>query len=157
MMKLKGSVTVFAMILLGLIIGMYLFGFTSPIVQYVSTEVLGENQDVDALEDVKPYSAGDLLRDIKDSVFSEIGLAFMGLSLAGAFLTGLAGAGYIGQSILSITIPVFILNMVANIMFFPVMYTTGAEGLPFEVNALLIVVFNVLLILTTISFVMGRD
>ena len=157
MMKLKGSVTVFAMILLGLIIGMYLFGFTSPIVQYVSTEVLGENQDVDALEDVKPYSAGDLLKDIRESIFSEIGLAFMGLSLAGALITGFAGAGYIGQSILSIALPVFILNMIANIMFFPVMYTTEAEGLPFEVNALLIVVFNVLLILTTISFVMGRD
>jgi len=156
-MKLKGSVTVFALILLGLIIGMYLFGFVSPIVQYVSTEVLGENEDVEALEDVEPYSAGDLLEDIRQSVFSDIGLAFMGLSLAGAIITGFAGAGYIGQSILSIAIPVFILNMVANIMFFPVMTTTEAEGLPFEVNILLVIVFNTLLILTTISFVMGRD
>ncbi len=156
-MKMKGSVTVFAMILLGLIIGMYLFGFTSPILQYASTEVLGENEDVESLEDVKPYTAGDLLEDIRQSVFSEIGLAFMGLSLAGAVITGFAGAGYIGQSILFIAIPVFILNMICNIMFFPVFTTTGAEGLPFEVNVLLVIVFNVLLILTTISFVMGRD
>ena len=156
-MQLKGSVTVFAMILLGLIIGMYLFGFVSPIVQYVSTEVLGENEDVDSLENVEPYTAGDLIKDLSNRVASPDGLAFMGLSLAGAFLTGIAGAGYIGQSILSITIPAFIFSLIANIMFFPVMYTTEAEGLPTEVNILLVIVFNVLLVLTMISFIMGRD
>lgn len=163
MKKVKGSVTVFAMILLGLMIGMYLFGFSSPIISYVSTEVLDQNSGGEEVtaenldEQVVPYSAGKLLEDIRDQIFSEIGLAFMGLSLAGALITGFAGAGYIGQSILNIAIPVFILNMICNIMFYPVANTSGAEGLPPEINILLVIVFNVLMILTTISFVMGRD
>ena len=153
MMKIKGSVTVFAMILLGLIIGMYLFGFTSPLFQYANNEILGESGGLSEGE----YNAGDLLNHITDTMFSETGFAIMGISIAGAVVTGLAGVGYIGQSILSITIPAFILSMVANIMFFPVMSTTEAEGLPTEISILLFIVFNVLLILTMISFIMGRD
>ena len=152
-MKLKGSVTVFAMILLGLIIGMYLFGFTSPLLQYADTEILGEEGGLGESE----YTAGDLLNHIKDTIFSDTGFAIMGISVVGAVVTGLAGVGYIGQSILNITIPAFILSLVANIMFFPVMGTTEAEGLPTEISGLLFIVFNVLLILTMISFIMGRD
>ncbi len=153
MMKLKGSVTVFALILLGLIIGMYLFGFTSPLLQYADTEVLGQEGGLDESE----YTAGDLLGHIRDTIFSGEGMAMIGISLAGAIFTGLAGVGYIGQSILNITIPAFILTLVANIMFFPVMGTSEAEGLPTEISGLLFIIFNVLLILTMISFIMGRD
>jgi len=156
-MKLKGSVTVFAMILLGLIIGMYMFGFTSPIVSYVSTEVLNQNGDVDVLVDVQPYSAGDLVRDMIGRIASPDGLAIMGLSITGAFLSGIAGAGFIGQSILTVTIPAFIFSMIANIMFFPIVGDTKIHGLPFELNILLLVIFNALLILTMISFIMGRE
>jgi len=152
-MKLKGSVTVFAMILLGLIIGMYLFGFTSPLFQYANTEILGQEGGLSESE----YTAGDLLKHITDTMFSGTGFAIMGISIVGAVVTGLAGVGYIGQSILNISIPAFLLTMIANIMFFPVMSTSEAEGLPTEISLLLFIVFNVLLILTMISFIMGRD
>lgn len=152
-MELKGSVTVFAMILLGLIIGMYLFGFTSPLLSYASTEILGQEGGLDNSE----YSAGDLLQYIIDNMFSSGGFALMGISLVGGIVTGLAGAGYIGQSILNITIPAFILTMISNIMFFPVMGQAETGGLPLQVSLILVLVFNVLLILTMISFIMGRD
>jgi len=152
-MKLKGSVTVFAMILLGLIIGMYLFGFTSPLWQYANSEILGEEGGLADGE----YTAGDLLKYITETMFSTGGLAIMGISVIGAVVTGVAGVGYIGQSILNITIPAFMLTLISNIMFFPVIGDTKIQGLPTEVSGLLFIVFNVLLILTMISFIMGRE
>lgn len=165
-MKLKGSVTVFVMLILGLIIGMYLMGFQAPIVQYVETNVMhGEDQgygqgtgNESELVNVSELSAGDLLKDIAESIVSPIGLAFIGATLAITIGLGLLGQGNLGTSILQVTIPAFILFIVANVFFFPVVGYVSAEGqqIP-QINFLLTLIFNALLMLTIVSFVMGRD
>jgi hypothetical protein len=170
-MKFKGSVTVFVMILFGLIIGTYLMGFTTPIMNFVGQEILEDEQFEEQYDDEDPITPEDapiqsldeplslevVLVKIRDSIFSVQGLAFLGLTAAFAIIAGLIGANYIGQSLVAITIPCFLLFIIANLFFFPTQVLTQTGGVPTEISFLMTIIFNVLLLLAVTSFISGRN
>jgi len=152
MKMLKGSITVFVILMLGLIIGMYLMGFQGAFTTYME----GDITDPEA-------SAGDVLGMIANGAINAMKENWGFIILAG--ITGLA-AGALGGSnsagtFFQFLIPVFILSAVANIFFFPVIpairdHGTGNSAFA-PIPLLLIAVFNVLLILIIVEFVTGRD
>jgi hypothetical protein len=117
---------------------------------FVQEDVLDDEGNVD-----ESLSAQDILGAIRNSVFAN--LWFLGLTAGFAIVAGVFGANYIGQSLVSITIPAFILFIIANVLFFPVMSYSEAEGLPIEINFIMVIVFNVILLLAIISFISWRD
>lgn len=157
MWSFKGSVTVMVFIMLGLVIGMYLLGFSSPMFRLVAEEVF-VTDDEGTQKINEDIDIGNMLTGIKDSLMSTAGLMFFGFSIGMAFLTALApGMGYASGSILSVMIPAFLLFLFANIFFFPVTSAPAREGLPFELSMILTVIFNALLLLTVLTFITGRE
>jgi len=149
---LKGSVTVFVLIMLGMVIGMYLFGYVPMMVQFLGEEVMqGDTSAIMSL------SVDAIFENIKDTLFSSFGLQTLGVAVGFGLLTGLAGLGYASARILSILLPSLLLFAFSNIFFFPIVSFADAEGLPFPLNTILLVVYNVLLMLTVLSFITGRD
>jgi len=151
MKKAKGSVTVFALIVLGLTIGMYFVGYTSILVNhFMSEEEYYDNTDAGGF-------INKIFNTIIEGVTSKVGLITLSMIVGFGLLAGVAGSGYVSGSILAFLIPCVILFGVANVFFFPV--TTHIEGhMVYEpVNILLQVILNVFLMLTVIEFISGRD
>lgn len=156
---LKGSVNVFMFVMLGMIIGMYLMGFTSPIISYINTNILNQSQGSagdSGVSDTEQVNAGNIIGMIFSKMLSTEGLAFLGASFAGVAIISLFGGGEIGASMLSFAIPCYILFAVANVVFFPVVGYNIASDAP-ELDIFLTLIFNGLLILTVITFITGRD
>lgn len=164
-MKLKGSVTVFVLLILGLIIGMYLVGFTPPIYDFIATDVISQDIDDDGnfsgnYSVNESFTGESFLNAIAGAIFSPLGLAFLGIAVGYALLTGLisgGASGAVSASILTYMIPAFIIFLVANIFFFPILPYAQAEGLPSEISLMMMVIFNTLLLLAIVSFITGRD
>jgi hypothetical protein len=151
---LKASVTVFVLIMLGFVIGMYIVGFTSPAVNLVQNTVLGTDGGIN-----ENFNASAFIDAIGKAILSPLGLTTLGIialmSLIGYFVGGSAGA--VQATALSYFIPVIILFAVANIFFFPVIPEASAQGLPRDLSFILTIFFNVFLLLAIVSFVTGRD
>lgn len=158
----KGSVTVFVLIMMGMIIGLYLFGVTSPFISAFTNTAEGEASLLDDPSNPKA-SAGDFLNMIGRAIISaftentEVFLAMFGFGL----LAGFTGGSYAGGSILRFLIPVMLLFVVINIFIFPVVPAIEGEVTHTEafspIIILLTVIFNALLFLTIFSFVSGED
>lgn len=150
---MKGSTTVFVLILLGLAIGMYLMGYSSIAMQYFSQNII-----VDGSQDVtmeEQFTIDKFLTDLKDAILSPFGLAALALIGIGS-LVSLGGVGYASQSILTYLIPILLLFFIANIFFFP-LPSLEAENLPMEIGLLVMVIYNALLILMILDFISGRQ
>jgi hypothetical protein len=152
----KGSVTVFLMILVGLIIGMYLFGYSSIAMSFIGTNIFSTDKSGNINENM---DAGTILNNIKDTLLSPFGISVLGMSSFFGVLSGIGGGGigYASGSILAFMLPAFLLFMIANIFFFPIVSEATQEGLPEPINILLMLVYNVLLLLTILTWVGGRD
>lgn len=153
----KASITVYVLIMLGLIIGMFLMGFHSPMTDFVANDVF-------STDDSGQYTINESLNmtvvfsKIATMLTSQQGLAMLGLSLGFAFFTIIVpGLGYAGGSILSVLIPAFLLFLFANIFFFPVISEPGRHGFPEPLSFILSILFNVLLLLAILQFVSGRE
>jgi hypothetical protein len=150
---LKGSVTIFVMIMLGLIIGFFLMGFQQPALVFFKETVAGD--DITTSD----FDMNAFLTGIKDAVLSPFGLGLIGVmtlfSLVSVFSGGTVGVG----SFISFFIPIFILFAVANVFFFPIVGYMQAEGMAnlHPLDLIVAVVFNVLLMLTVIEFISGRN
>ena len=158
---LSGSVTVYVLLLLGIIIGMYLFGNTSPFMSFISEKM--SNQNI-----TEPFESGNII----DMLITGIGKAFNSLveyagshpwqtALIGGFAAitgGVLSVGYGVAGVVSFFVPAFLLVIFANVFFFPISsYTGGSGGLPFPLNLLLTVILNVLMLLSILEFVRGGD
>ncbi len=155
--KLEGSVTVFVLIMLGFIIGLYLVGYSSPILSLAGS-VVGEG----AGSVGGGLDANDVLSEIGQVIMSPLTLVWLGISFLGAIVGRLFNAGNTGQgsvqaTIVGYMIPCLLIGFVANIFFFPVIPTASASGMPTEASYLLTIVLNVLMLLAIISWVSGRD
>jgi hypothetical protein len=156
----KASVTVFALLMLGLIIGMYLVGYQSPAVNLASQMVTGTNGDLNS-----SFNASGFIDAIGSAIISPLGLGSIAAillfsSLASIINFGGGGGqttGFIVGAAMQYFIPVLILFTVANIVFFPVIPEANAQGLPPPLGFIMTIIFNVLLMLTVISFVSQRD
>lgn len=161
MKGLKGSVTVFVMILVGMIIGMFLMGYTPVATRFIETDVFGQGnaEGGDEAVPITNLNASKIFDNIKNTLLSPFGMAVLGFALLFGTLSGLAGSsiGYASGSILAFMLPALLLFMIANLFFFPVVDEATAQGLPPPMNLLLMIVYNTLLLLTILTFISGRD
>lgn len=155
MMGFRGSVTVFIMILVGLVLGMYLMGYTSVAGNFIGTSLFGHGDS----STIQTLDANTIFDNIIGAVTSPFGLSVLGVSFIFGILSGIGGTsiGYASGSILAFVLPALLLFMVANLFFFPVVDTASGLGLPQPLNILLMIVYNVLLLLTILTFVSGRE
>jgi hypothetical protein len=149
---MRASITVFVLILLGMSIGLYLFGFQSSFVSEFTQYSNNPSQ-----------SASEFLNQISKAIISaftenkEIFLPMFGFAL----IAGIAGASYAGGSLLRYLIPVMLFFVVINIFVFPVVPSIESAVTHTEafrpIVLLLSVIFNALLFLTIFTFVSGED
>jgi len=145
-MHLKASVTVFVLILLGLIIGLFLFGYSSIATSFLYSE------------DLTTVSAETIMDSIWGALTSEGGVVILGLTLTFAVLTVFGSGGYIAGNIVPFAILTILVFLFANIFFFPVISEPEiANAIPDIISVLLSAVLNVLLLLAVIGFIGGRD
>lgn len=151
-MVFAGSITLFVMIMLGLIIGLYLFGYQSPAGSFFSSTIGGQN--INSTE----FDISSFMGSVQDSILSPMGLALVGFSIVGIVLSAIGGGmGSTASSFLAYLIPLTILFFVANLFFFPVMSSVSdVPGLD-PISLLLSTILNVLMILAVIEFVTGRN
>jgi len=137
---------VYIMTMLGLAIGLYLFGFTSPLVG----SVLAGDFSLDAIVD-----------SFKTAIFSPLGMTNLGFILGFAFLpainlSGGGGAGFAVGSMLQFYIPLVLIYSFLNFIVFPVVPVIS-QNVAFEpISLILSVVFNTMLTLTILEFAGGR-
>jgi len=158
-MKLKGSITVFVLILLGFIIGLYLMGFSSPFISQFMDE------SGDELSEDYDTSASNIVKEIFESIakmFSKDSIGTLGLIVGFSLLTGfipVAGGGmsYTIGSLVRYLVPALLLYTIVNLFFFPVVPHAEAQGLDWRISMLLSVILNALMFLTIFEFITGKD
>lgn len=151
MKKHKGQLTVFAFLLFGLCVALYLGGYSSPF--FDSTENILGNKD--SGENLQGTGVWDFfINGIKDFFTPEnegdwLELAF-GVALAGVTLLAIVKGGS-GAWVL---ISVMMLALIANIFILPInfMYQTASWGQADVLKPLLLVFMNLLLIMSLLSF-----
>jgi hypothetical protein len=180
---LKGAITVYVMMMFGLIIVLYLFGFTNPWNAYVQDQnlspVLDDDGNVmyerntdgtiktDAMGDPIPiYSnvsrAGGIGVNILDWIMNGIQGIFQSagenliLTIIASVVT-LGGFWLIskvgGQYVLAYIVPLIILGIFANIFLFPTASLQGAIVAPFDI--IVFTFLNLFLVLSYLDFVKG--
>jgi len=137
---------VYIMTMLGLAIGLYLFGFTSPL----AGSVLAGDFSLDAFID-----------SLKTAIFSPLGLRTLGFILGFAFLPAIklgggSGTGFAVGSILHFYIPLVLIYTFLNYIAFPVVPVISQNVAFDPISLLLTVIFNTMLTLTIFEFVGGR-
>jgi hypothetical protein len=148
---LAGSVTVFVIILLGLILGFYLMGYKSPMLSLIDQGLAGSE---DGLQ--PEMSAGAIIQLMIDGIINNWWLfgLIMGVSLLTSAITG-------GSTIITFIatfLPMFVLLAMANLLFFPVVTDIQSSGFTIgPLGVIIAAVLNVLLMLAIIEFITGRQ
>jgi len=153
---LKASIPVFILLMLGFIISLYMFGFTSPFMSELSKEFTSSGNDP-----ISSVSA--FLNALSSSVisaftehFDEIALPMIGFGL----LAGLTGSSYASGNVLRYLIPIMLLFAIMDIFIFPVVptieghVTSAGEFQPLVL--ILSVVLNCFMFLAILEFVTER-
>lgn len=169
----QGGITSYVIIMFGLIVVMYLFGFTSAWNAYASEDMnreIGTGDDATTIEDPNmfdsDFSIGDMMVQGIMTLFTTIVEGVTENPLLGIIGTVIAGAGAIlilragGAYALGFIIPIVIITLFANIFIFPIEPITTettsmsiASGIP--ISILLVAFFNIFLFLSIIEFVRG--
>jgi hypothetical protein len=174
--KTKGAITTYVMMMFGMIIVMYLMGFTNPYVAYTSSQ----NQDLPPLTD----EDGEVIRDDEGNIVyaDVVKPGGIGTSLLDWIMSGIKGlfeggdgggnaviaiiASIVtvigfwvlskvgGQYVLAYLIPIIVLALFANIFFFP---TASLQGTPivFPFDFIVFGFLNLFLILSCVEFIKG--
>lgn len=169
----QGGLTTYVMMMFGLIVVLYLFGFTSAWNSYASDgREIGVGDDATTIGDPQFFDSnfriGDMMVNGIMTLFSTVGeglsenplLALVGgiFITAGAFLVLRSGGAYA----LGFIIPIVLITIFANIFIFPIEPITTettslsiASGIP--ISLILVAFFNVFLFLSIIEFVRGTS
>jgi len=156
---LAGSITVFVLLMLGMILGLYLMGFKSAFLNELETEELDLLNDENQQPAEQTKSLLDSITGAVISAFTEhldILLPMLGFGL----LAGFTGGSYAGGSIIKYIIMIMLVFVVINIFFFPVIPSVakGIEHSGFNpLITILSIIFNAMLFLTVFTFVSGED
>ena len=160
--KTKAGITAYVMLMFGMIVILYLFGFTSAWGNYEKQQISDESgskniTDVDAVN----KDIGTLMIDNIKALFTNekgetdllrvvIGTA---LTLAGMYLASKVG----GQYAFAYIIPIIFVILFANIFIFPISYTSEHLGFASDIplSLFLIAFFNLFLVLSIVEFVRG--
>ena len=170
---LKGAITVYVMMMFGLIIVLYLFGFTNPWNAYTADQNLPDLKDANGkpiLDEQGNPVKGNITRA------GGIGVSILDWMLKGiegifktasdnwiialvATITTIAGFWLIskvgGQYVLAYIVPIIILAIFANVFLFPTASLQGANIVePFDM--IVFTFLNLFLVLSYIEFVKGN-
>jgi hypothetical protein len=152
----KGAISVFVLLMLGLVIALYMFGFKSAFLTELSNEF--RESDSNPLESVTSFL--NILSGSIISAFTEhldITLPMLGFG----FLAGATGGSYASGSVFRFLVPVLILFAIVNIFIFPVIpaiETEIASTSEFSpLVAILSVILNCFMFLTILEFVTERS
>lgn len=143
--KYKGQITIFAFLIIGIVIGMYLMGYTSPFLMGIDSLLKGNPQDL----------FNNLINSFKDMIISPSGLGMIGIALAGIIIASAisGGSGFLfGISIL-------IVIVFANYFVLPTayIYESGNWGEAEILKTILVLVLNALMMVGLISFVRSGE
>jgi len=152
-LKFKGDISVYVLLMLGMAIGLYLMGFSSVALTSFD-EFARDDGSIDVASTFRTV-AGKIA-----SAFTHI--EFTAAIVGFSFLSALTGSGnYSTGTILSYLIPIMIVFVVANVLFFPVVPAIEAEAHASPqmntITLLLSVVFNTMLFLAILEYSSGRE
>lgn len=138
--KHKGQLTIFAFLLIGIIIALYLSGYSSPFVDGIQ-EALGGNPD--NLLDSIVSSFGNMITN--PLIIATIGVGFIGM---------IFGGGVSGGNGFLFAISILIILIFANYFVLPINYILeeGSWGEAEILKTILVIFLNALLIMSVISF-----
>lgn len=151
-LEFKGAISVFVLLMLGLVIALYMFGFTSAFIY-----------EFQESSDDPVASVSTFLNSLSSAIISaftehlDVVLPMLGFG----FLAGLTGGSYASGSIFRFLIPILILFAVVNIFIFPVIptiqgeITSTSEFSPLVL--ILSVILNCFMFLTILEFVTERS
>lgn len=161
--KVKGGISAYVMIMFGMIVILYLMGFTNAWASYSDRSIANE-EGGDSISDpgaVNPSIGDMMIMGIRGLFTSEGGdvnwLTAIGagiISLAGLYLASKVG----GQYAFAYIIPIVFIVLFSNIFLFPIEPVSGQMhwvGGTVPLDIILIVFFNLWLILAIIEFVRG--
>jgi len=141
--KHKGQLTIFAFLLFGMIVALYLGGYKSPFLEFVTNDLVN-------MED--PSQVFNAFMDQLANIFSNpTSFAIVGLLLAGVIISTIITGG--GSGTLFI-ISLFVIMIFANIFIMPIsfIFEEASWGNAEVLKLLLVVFLNLLMIMSIISF-----
>jgi len=164
----KAGLTTFVMMMFGMIVILYLMGFTSAWDAYNNDARIEGEADIDLENEGaidSSFSIGDAMVDGLWGLFEGAGeytsenplFALAGAVIAGIGIYVLARAG--GAYIFTYLIPIIFITIFANIFIFPIEPVTGYmiyyEGIP--LNVFLVVFLNLFMFLSIMEFIRGNN
>jgi hypothetical protein len=151
-LKFRADISIFILLMLGMIIGLYLFGFQSAFQVSLSNTL--SNRGEDPLGSVESF-LGTLSTAIMGAFVDNISVT-LPLLIFGS-LAGIGGSSYASGSIYRFLFPIIILFAVINIFIFPVVPAFSAHvqsNTEWDPLVLILsVILNCMLFLTVIEFV----
>jgi len=143
--KEKGQLTVFAIIIIGIVIAMYLMGFTSPF--------------INGIQDLLKGNTENLFENLADAfvemVTSPSGLGMLGIALAGIIVASAlsGGSGFL------FGVGILILVLFSNYFILPTtyIYEQGSWGEAEILKTILVLILNTILVLGMISFIRSGE
>lgn len=167
--KIRGSLSSYVLILLGLTIMCYLMGFTNAWTEY-SDETVGAGDSATGITTPQDVGIANMMMTSIKGFFEAISDDVDGGGIWTLVGTAIAiiGFGVIaklgGQYVLAYLIPIIIFVLFANIFLFPItplvsdasFVATLPDGEIVSIEIILIVIFNVFLLLGIIEFVKGQ-
>jgi len=156
--RLKGNITAYVMILFGMTVILYMFGFTNTMDTYLQDAEVNESgiEDASFNQEANPLV---WMMEVMGAFITENPLVAIG-GLAGIILTGLIGRlAHVDMSVFyTYIIPIGLLAVFLNLVIFPI--TPDAQLVAWDFNGLtvsmiLIVFFNLFFLLAVIDYVRG--
>jgi len=141
--KYKGQLTIFAFLLFGIIVALYLGGYKSPFIEFVSNDLMS----MDDPSQIVNVFVGRLA----DIFTNPASFAIVGIVLAGVIISTIITGG--GSGTLFI-ISLFIIMIFANIFLLPIsfIFQEASWGNADVLKLILALFLNLLLIMSIISF-----
>jgi len=139
----KGQLTIFAFLLFGIIVALYLGGYKSPFLEFVSNDLVGM-KDPSQVFNV-------FMEKLVDIFTNPASFLVVGVLLAGVIISALVTGG--GSATLFI-ISLFIVMIFANIFIMPIsfIFEEATWGNAEILKTILVVFLNLLMIMSIISF-----
>jgi hypothetical protein len=151
--QMRGSVATYVMIMFGLIVVLYLFGFQPPWMAYQAETVAGGEDTITTAPQGAGYVLLQSMMTSMKGIFNAIAdnpeWGILGGVLAILGLVAIVKLG--GQYVLAYIIPLLLLTLFANIFLFPTAYIGKQLFAPFDL--IILGFLNLFMILAIIDFV----
>lgn len=152
--KYKGTLVVFAFLLFGIILALYLAGYQSPFLSFVTTRLQEEGANF-SFQDVGEIFNGFINAIVQSFTDNPVGFGIVGIIIGGIAIASLISGGYGAIFIISL----FLIMIFANIFILPIsfIFEEASWGNAEVLKMILATFLNLLLIMSIITFSTGRE